>query len=513
MVKNYFKCLWQRRLLILVFILLGLGIACMSVYSIYNPSHEVYNVTFKSDTNDYDLNNLNKTSYVKNVKKKIQTERINGEYIILNDYYFIESANLTASNYKDSKGYNHYKIVDQDNNVLYEDYGIYDRVEDGYILLDDYYYYTRGLYEISYKKGEVTLKDKDNKITTLKASWNKEYNYSYSSFSYIKSKKIAKSTKYNINEDGSITISAERRYFNSWQQARRFISRMAKDLSSGNVTYLRGDTYVKSDSKTKMNESIVSEAGGVKMLPFAFIGAASGFGVSLIVLLILLIVKKEEAIDNLEYDNKDIYKYPFHKSYWLQSFKELNDIKKVVVLAMLFAMMQVVRLIPLPSGFGNLGISLSAFFFAVIGLLYGPSVGFMIGAISDIFGYFVFPDGYPFHIGYTLQAALSGFTYGICFYKTKINYSKALFARLIINIFLNAVLGSICWADVADLSHSAARTYFLTLSLPKNIAYLIPQSVLIYLFIKALAPALKALGIMDSRIADDVTRLDVDLNM
>ena len=124
--------------------------------------------------------------------------------------------------------------------------------------------------------------------------------------------------------------------------------------------------------------------------------------------------------------------------------------------------------------------------------------------ISDIFGFFVFPSGYPFHFGYTIQAALTGFTYGIMFYKTKITFSKVLFARLIINMVLNAILGSFLWADVADLNGPAMRTYMLTLEIPKNAVYLLPQSILIYLVFKALAPAFKALGVLDPRICDDI---------
>ena len=282
--------------------------------------------------------------------------------------------------------------------------------------------------------------------------------------------------------------------------------RMANDLSTEKAQFLRGDSFVKSDSKSVQSESVISNIGGVKMAPYAIGGAAAGLFAGFLFVLVLVIIKKEEAVDTLEYDNDKVYKTPFHISYWKKSIKELDSVKKVVTLSMLFAMMQVVRLIPIPSGFGNLGISLSAFFFAIIGLLYGPSIGFIVGLISDIFGYFVFPDGYPFHFGYTLQAGLTGFMYGVCFYKTKISYSKALYARLVINILLNAVLGSIFWGDVADLSYAATKTYFLTVSLPKNIAYLIPQSLLIYLFIKALMPALKSMGLVEDVIADDANK-------
>ena len=503
---NYFKCLWQRKVLLILLILVGLGIGALSIYSFYNPSHKMYELTFKYETTDYDLENLNKTSYVKNVKTEIQEERINGEYIILNDYYFMVDNNYICSNYTDSKGYNKFLIKDSSDNTISDEYGIFERIDDGYVIISDWYYYTRGS-KVTYKSGEVKITDDENTETVLKAKWDKEFHYSYSSFSYIKSKKIASSTKYNVNDDGTITLSCQQRYFNSWQQARRFMMRLANDLNSEKATFKRGEAFVKSDTKSVMDESVISADGGTSVLKYSLIGAAVGMVAGLLVIGLLVIIKKEEAIDKLAYDNDRIYKYPFKLSYWKRSLSELKAIKRVTFLAMLFAMMQVVRLISLPSGFGNLGISLSMFFFAIIGMLYGPSVGFIIGVISDIFGYFVFPDGYPFHIGYTIQAGLSGFMYGICFYRTKVDFSKALFARLVINLLLNAVLGSIFWGDVANLSKEATRTYFLTLSLPKNVAYLIPQSVLLYLFIKALAPALKSLGLIEPEIADDIIKI------
>lgn len=509
---KFFKCLWQRKVLFILLILAGLGIGALSIYSFYNPSHEMYEITFTYETTDYDLSDLNKTSYVKNVKSEIQEIRKEGEYIILNNYYFLEDNGYSAENYKDSKGYNHFIIKDSSDNTLYDEYGIFDKIDDGYVIISDWYYYTNG-YSVSYKSGEVTLKDSDNNEIVLKAKWNKEFNYSYSSFSYIKSKKIASTTKYKINDDGSITLSCQQRYLNSWQQARRFMMRMANNLNSEAAYFKRGESSVKSDTKALLEESVISKTGGTSVLKYSLIGAATGFALGLVVIGSLVIIKKEEAIDNLPYDNERIYKYPFKLSYWKNSLKELKTIKRLTFLAMLFAMMQVVRLISLPSGFGNLGISLSMFFFAIIGMLYGPSIGLMIGMVSDIFGYFVFPDGYPFHIGYTIQAGLTGFMYGICFYRTKVDFSKALFARLVINLFLNAVLGSLFWGDVADLSKEATKTYFLTLSLPKNVAYLIPQSLLLYLFIKALAPALKSLGLIEPEVADDIIKLRNDIKL
>lgn len=503
--KRYFKCLWQRRLMGIVLIFIGLGLACVGVYSFYNPSHEYYSVIFNyDDMSSIDPTLLKNKEFNNNVKDEIQLERAKKEYIILNDYKYMEYKD-TYTYEKDENG----AYIIYDNGTKIDFYGVVDGIYDGYIYLDNYWQETYG-YSVTYNNGVVELKN-DSETLTFEASWDKQYNYSYSSFDYVKVKKLSKSVKYKINDDGSVTFYCQVRYFNSWQQARRFMMRMANDLNTSvKAKFLNGEgNLVTSDSAKTIDLSIVSSSGSVKMLPYAIIGASVGFLIDLLIVLVLVIVKKEKAIDRLQYDNDRIYKYPFHLSYWKKSLNELKTLKKVVMLAMLFAMMQVVRLIPLPSGFGNLGISLSAFFFAIIGLLYGPSISLVVGMISDVFGFFVFPDGYPFHFGYTLQAGLTGFTYGICFYKTKVSFSKCLFARIVVNLFLNAFLGSLFWADVADLNSAATRTYMMTLAYPKNIAYLIPQSVIMYLVFKALAPAFKALNLVEPEICDDLSSFDV----
>ena len=80
------------------------------------------------------------------------------------------------------------------------------------------------------------------------------------------------------------------------------------------------------------------------------------------------------------------------------------------MIAMLFALMLVCKLIPIPGGFGSLGIGFTYLFFSVTCMIYGPVYGFVIGAVLDILGFFMPNGGGPiFHLGYTLQTALTGF--------------------------------------------------------------------------------------------------------
>ncbi len=193
---------------------------------------------------------------------------------------------------------------------------------------------------------------------------------------------------------------------------------------------------------------------------------------------------------NIEYDNIILYRTIFHKSYWKEQFKWLTNLKQLVLISILFAIMLTVKLIPIPSGFSNLGLSLTYLVFSVIALLYGPSTGLVIGFLSDIFGYFISPSPYGFYLPYTLNSMLAGFTYGICFYKTNISYTKCLMSRLIVNLFINVLLGSIWWSLLNNYNFDQFKVYVLVTSLPKNLFYLLPQSLLQFVFLKFMSSPL-----------------------
>ena len=225
-------------------------------------------------------------------------------------------------------------------------------------------------------------------------------------------------------------------------------------------------------------------------------------------LFILLIVATKKDIDTRRVDisdNIEIFKTPFHKKYWAYASRALKRVKSIAVVAALFALMMACKAIPLPSGFGALGISLTYLFFSVIAMIYGPITGLMVGMMSDVLGHFIFPPGMPFFPGYTLDSMLAGFTYGIFFYRTRISFSKCLFARLIVNLFINTFLGSIWWAILNDFSLDAYITYMLMISLPKNLIYLLPQSILLFLILKAVSNPLKHFNLVDYRICDNIS--------
>ena len=219
----------------------------------------------------------------------------------------------------------------------------------------------------------------------------------------------------------------------------------------------------------------------------------------------LFLYKKEEETEEEKCDNITVFSSCLHKAYWKEAAKPLKKVKDITTIAMLFALMLICKLISLPSGFGNLGISFTYLFFAIICMIYGPVYGFVVGVFSDIIGFFMPNGGGIFNLGYTLQAALTGVIYGLFLFKTKITFTKVLTARIIVNFVMNVIYGSFLYIfvyyvdDTMTLTRylELVKSYALLLSLPKNIIYLLPQSLLLYYVIKVTLPIFARYHLID----------------
>lgn len=231
------------------------------------------------------------------------------------------------------------------------------------------------------------------------------------------------------------------------------------------------------------------------MCSLSFIGL-----IAIVVLVYVLLNKNKEVVIE---DNQNIFTSIFHKNYWVGSLDCFKSVKKMCIVSVLFGCMVLCKFLPIPSGFGGLGISFTYLFFAAIGLIYGPVCGLFIGFCSDMIGYCINPGG-VFFLGYTLDAMLSGFIYGICFYKKRITFMNCLIARTFVNLFINVGLGSLWWKILYQLDWDAYLTYMSLTSLPKNILYLLPQSILLFIFFKAISKPLVAFNLIDSKVSESI---------
>lgn len=370
----------------------------------------------------------------------------------------------------------------------------------GYFFTENVYNYNNARYVYVFNSQNTEL-DRfleeayfESTITKIKEhnEANPENKISYANIDY---KAMVKSASLNKEE------------FYEYSVLQRFFPNI---IRSSNGTVNSGDNRVKTylTLMFSYNEDVNIEFIDIKAInrvnPY-MVGGISGLA-SLILILVLafigVVINKEQiAIE----DNLNIYKSVFHKSYWKKSAKFISNVRNLCTISVLFALMVLCKFIPIPSGFGGLGLGLTYLVFATIAMIYGPICGLFIGFCSDILGYLLTQGGQVFFIGYTLDAMLTGFIYGVCFYKKKITFANCLIARFFVNIIINVGLGCLWWKIIYNLDFNGYIAYMTLTSLPKNIIYLLPQSILLYIVFKALSKPLMAFNLLDRRIGENIS--------
>ncbi|WP_244833447.1 folate family ECF transporter S component [Clostridium sp. BJN0001] len=120
------------------------------------------------------------------------------------------------------------------------------------------------------------------------------------------------------------------------------------------------------------------------------------------------------------------------------STKELKSVRNLVLAGLLISLKLIFSMFTLYVS-PMLRISFTFMPSAFIGMLLGPSVGAMSGAIGDILCYVVRPSG-PFNPAFTLISILSGFIYGVVFYNKKVTIKRCIICELIMVFLINITL-------------------------------------------------------------------------
>ena len=338
-----------------------------------------------------------------------------------------------------------------------------------------------------YKK-IFTFIDEQNKLADQDNSIKK---ISYANIDY--EAMLKKSTIFE--NDGIVELSVQKKFFPSIAS-----SKTGTNQGQNRVKNYFNLVFSYLDSSMEFQEVNLLK----NQNPFVIGGISAGVSIFIFIFAIGIIcsTKKVEWNENIE-DNTSIFKSIFHLNYWKSSISFVKNVRSLCTISILFSFMLLCKLIPIPSGFGSLGIGFTYLFFATICLIYGPICGLFIGFCSDVIGFFIHPSN-VFFFGYTLDAMLSGFIYGICFYKKRITFANCLIARFFVNIFVNVGLGSLWWKILYRLNFDAYLAYMGLTSLPKNVLYLLPQSILLFLVLKALSKPLANFGLIDKKISENV---------
>lgn len=186
------------------------------------------------------------------------------------------------------------------------------------------------------------------------------------------------------------------------------------------------------------------------------------------------------------------------KQIFVSSYHELKNIRSLTTMGMLLAIRIILSIfVTLPIN-DSLKIGMSFVATAILGMLYGPVSAGIVSGIADILQAFIKPTG-PFFPGWTISAALGGMIYGVLLYKNDfkkpINYiPKIIFAKSLINIFVNAFLGTF-WLKV---SLGKAMNALFIPRLIKNISLLPFEALILCVLLPVIYSILKRSKLINS---------------
>lgn len=103
-----------------------------------------------------------------------------------------------------------------------------------------------------------------------------------------------------------------------------------------------------------------------------------------------------------------------------KSALELKSVKCIVVTGLLIALELAIKQLTIRVT-PDLKISFAFLAKACIGMLYGPTVGFLAGGVSDVVSFFMKPQSDAFSPLFTLQECLAGMLYGLFLYKLRMS--------------------------------------------------------------------------------------------
>jgi riboflavin transporter len=127
------------------------------------------------------------------------------------------------------------------------------------------------------------------------------------------------------------------------------------------------------------------------------------------------------------------------------SAQEMGSIRTVAVCGMLLALKLVLGLFTinvssiLKVGFAYLPV-------AAAGMLFGPVVGGAVGAAGDILGYFLQPTG-PYFPGFTFDAFLSGFVYGLLLYRRPVKLWRTFTSKVLVTLLVSFLMNPL-WLSI-----------------------------------------------------------------
>ncbi len=190
----------------------------------------------------------------------------------------------------------------------------------------------------------------------------------------------------------------------------------------------------------------------------------------------------------------NLYRTPFTPAYWREANLCAKSLKMLLFAALMIAMTRALSLIP---GIPIAHTKLTWGFLArsMCGLVCGPIMGLIFGFVEDMLGFILQPSG-DFFFGYTLSTMAGVLVYALCFYRAKITVWRLVLANLLVNVLVNAVMGTVWTVMVRGGVYWA---WFVP-SLAKNLITILPKAAVQYVLFQTLLPILQHMDIIPRQV-------------
>lgn len=187
------------------------------------------------------------------------------------------------------------------------------------------------------------------------------------------------------------------------------------------------------------------------------------------------------------------------RGYWRDSLSALHSTRLLVFAALMVAMARALSIVPgIPIAHTKLTFGFLAR--ALCALVCGPILGLVYGFVEDILGFILQPTG-EFFFGYTLSTMLGVLAYAVFLYRRRITVTNIVLANVVVNIFVNALLGSV-WTM---MTRGGGYWGWFVPSILKNLATIIPKSVLLYFLFRGMLPILQRMGVRSKELGDRIS--------
>lgn len=170
-----------------------------------------------------------------------------------------------------------------------------------------------------------------------------------------------------------------------------------------------------------------------------------------------------------------------------RSAVELKSIRCITVTGVLIALDLVLKMLTIKLT-NDLKITFAFIALATIGMLFGPTVGFLAGIMTDVIGYLLNSDG-GFSPLFTLIEAIGGMIYGIFLYDIKPvsvrqkvleNASKNVLGKKVLWSILTGMIGGIVFGAVTFVINRIAVNYTDAEGTTGKVAAVVADPMLIY---------------------------------